>query len=54
MISKIQASKELWGKLIGKVDTPEKFEAAPVGAGQPCLGYDEADRQPGMPQLSLV
>src|SRR5690348_12944346 len=27
IIRKIQASKELWGKLTGYVDTPEKFEA---------------------------
>ncbi|MGL5947860.1 MAG: NapC/NirT family cytochrome c [Aeromonas sp.] len=27
MIRKVQASKELWGKLTGKVDTPEKFES---------------------------
>jgi len=27
MIRKIQASKEIWGKLTGYVDTPEKFEA---------------------------
>jgi cytochrome c-type protein NapC len=27
MIRKIQASKEVWGKITGFVDTPEKFEA---------------------------
>jgi len=27
MLRKIQASKELWGKLVGVIDTPEKFEA---------------------------
>lgn len=27
MIRKVQASKELWGKLIGTIDTREKFEA---------------------------
>lgn len=27
MIRKIQASKEVWGKITGIVDTPEKFEA---------------------------
>jgi len=27
IIRKIQASKEIWGKLTGYVDTPEKFEA---------------------------
>ena len=27
MIRKVQASKELWGKLVGTIDTPEKFEA---------------------------
>src|SRR3982751_5141927 len=27
IIRKIQASKELWGKLTGYIDTPEKFEA---------------------------
>ena len=27
MICKIQASKEVWGKLTGVIDTPEKFEA---------------------------
>ncbi|WP_303904846.1 NapC/NirT family cytochrome c [Thiohalomonas denitrificans] len=27
MVRKIQASKELWGKLTGSINTPEKFEA---------------------------
>ncbi|HUX91860.1 MAG TPA: NapC/NirT family cytochrome c [Gallionellaceae bacterium] len=27
MLRKIQASKELWGKLTGYIDTPEKFES---------------------------
>ena len=27
MVRKVEASKELWGKLIGTIDTPEKFEA---------------------------
>ncbi len=27
MIRKVQASKELWGKITGVIDTPEKFEA---------------------------
>lgn len=27
MIRKIQASREVWGKLTGTIDTPEKFEA---------------------------
>jgi cytochrome c-type protein NapC len=27
MVRKIQASGELWGKLVGSIDTPEKFEA---------------------------
>ncbi|MGB8814895.1 MAG: NapC/NirT family cytochrome c [Paracoccaceae bacterium] len=27
MVRKIQASKEVWSKLIGTIDTPEKFEA---------------------------
>jgi len=27
MLRKIQASKEVWGKLTGYVDTPAKFEA---------------------------
>ena len=27
MIRKVQASRELWGKLTGTIDTPEKFEA---------------------------
>ncbi|MCL2656503.1 MAG: NapC/NirT family cytochrome c [Betaproteobacteria bacterium] len=27
MLRKIQASKEVWGKLTGSIDTPEKFEA---------------------------
>ena len=27
MIRKIQASKELWGKITGSISTPEKFEA---------------------------
>ena len=27
MIRKIQASKEVWGKITGIIDTPEKFEA---------------------------
>ncbi len=27
MIRKVQASREVWGKLTGTIDTPEKFEA---------------------------
>jgi cytochrome c-type protein NapC len=27
MIRKVKASNELWGKLVGSIDTPEKFEA---------------------------
>ncbi|MBD7977596.1 NapC/NirT family cytochrome c [Serpens gallinarum] len=27
MVRKAQASRELWGKLVGTIDTPEKFEA---------------------------
>lgn len=27
MVRKIQASRELWGKMVGSIDTPEKFEA---------------------------
>ena len=27
MVRKVQATKELWGKLVGTIDTPEKFEA---------------------------
>ncbi|HYG42202.1 MAG TPA: NapC/NirT family cytochrome c [Bordetella sp.] len=27
MVRKVQASKELWGKLVGTIDTHEKFEA---------------------------
>ena len=27
MIRKVQASKELWGKMVGTIDTSEKFEA---------------------------
>jgi len=26
VVRKVQASKELWGKITGKIDTPEKFE----------------------------
>ncbi|HLV18983.1 MAG TPA: NapC/NirT family cytochrome c [Pseudomonas sp.] len=27
MVRKVQATRELWGKLVGTIDTPEKFEA---------------------------
>lgn len=27
MVRKVQASRELWGKMVGSIDTPEKFEA---------------------------
>lgn len=27
MVRKVQASRELWGKMVGTIDTPEKFEA---------------------------
>lgn len=27
MVRKVQASKEVWGKITGTIDTPEKFEA---------------------------
>ena len=30
MIRKIQASRELYGKVMGTIDTPEKFEATPL------------------------
>ncbi len=29
IIRKIQASNELWHKMLGTIDTPEKFQAAP-------------------------
>ena len=27
MVRKVEASKELWGKIVGTIDTQEKFEA---------------------------
>ena len=41
IVRKIQASQELYGKLTGYIDTPEKFEAAPHGDGHARMGADE-------------
>jgi cytochrome c-type protein NapC len=34
IVRKIQASKEVWGKITGKIDTPEKFAAHRLGLAQ--------------------
>ena len=54
VIRKVQASNELWHKLIGTIDTPEKFQAAASGARQRRLEDDEGHRQPRVPQLPFL
>ncbi len=51
MIRKIQASKEVWGKITGVIDTPEKFEAHRLQMAEKRVGADEGQRLARMPQL---
>jgi cytochrome c-type protein NapC len=51
MIRKIQASKEVWGKITGVIDTPEKFEAHRLQMAEKRVGADEGQRFARMPQL---
>jgi nitrate/TMAO reductase-like tetraheme cytochrome c subunit len=41
MIRKVQASKEVWGKIIGTIDTPEKFEAKRLQLARQRMGPHE-------------
>jgi cytochrome c-type protein NapC len=51
MIRKIQASKEVWGKITGTIDTPGKFEAHRLATGRKRMGAHEGQRFARMPQL---
>ena len=53
LIRKVQATNELFHKVIGTIDTPEKFEAQRLGDGQSRMGVDESDRFTRMSQLSF-
>ena len=48
---KMQASKEVWGKLFGTINTREKFLDSSPGTGDSRMGPHEGQRLPGMPQL---
>jgi cytochrome c-type protein NapC len=50
MIRKIQASKEVWGKITGTIDTPEKFEAHRLQMAEREWAH-EGQRFARMPQL---
>ena len=54
MARKMQASKEVWGKIFGTIDTPEKFEAKRLELAQPRMGAFQGERLAGMPQLSQL
>ena len=51
IVRKIQASNEVLHKVLGSIDTPEKFNAKRAAAGPARVGPHEAQRQPGVPQL---
>ena len=48
---KMQASKEVWGKLFGIIDTREKFVDKRLRAGAARMGALQGQRFAGMPQL---
>ena len=50
---KMQASKEVWGKIFGTISTREKFLEPSARARQARMGADEGQRLAGMPQLSF-
>jgi cytochrome c-type protein NapC len=51
MIRKIQASREVWGKLTGTIDTKEKFEAKRLVLAEREWARMKASRFARMPQL---
>jgi nitrate/TMAO reductase-like tetraheme cytochrome c subunit len=51
IIRKVQASKEVYGKIMGTIDTKEKFEAKRLELAQPRMGPHEGVRLPRMSQL---
>jgi cytochrome c-type protein NapC len=51
MIRKIQASNEVLHKILGTIDTPEKFNAKRHEAGPARMGAHEGERLAGVPQL---
>ena len=48
---KMQASKEVWGKIFGTIDTREKFEAHRLELAQARVGAAQGQRLARMPQL---
>ena len=48
---KMQASKEVWGKIFGTIDTREKFLEHAARARPARVGADEGQRLARMPQL---
>ena len=48
---KMQASKEVWGKIFGTISTPEKFAAKRRELAEHEWAPAQGQRQPGMPQL---
>ena len=50
-LRKIQASQEVYGKIVGTIDTPEKFEAKRLELAEQRMGAHEEGRVAGMPQL---
>jgi cytochrome c-type protein NapC len=51
---KMQASKEVWGKIFGTINTRREVPRPAAGAGPARMGAAEGERQPGMPQLPFV
>ena len=48
---KMQASKEVWGKIFGTIDTREKFRRQAARAGPARMGAAQGQRLARMPQL---
>ena len=48
---KMQASKEVWGKLFGTIDTPREIPRQPAGTRAARMGALQGQRFAGMPQL---
>ena len=51
---KMQASKEVWGKIFGTINTRRKFLDHASRSCQARMGAAEGERQPRMPQLPFV
>jgi cytochrome c-type protein NapC len=51
MLRKIQASRELYGKATGSIDTPREIRGQAPAPGRTRVGAHEGQRLAGMPQL---